>query len=147
MHQPACLISYQCLSFAHVIIWLKQSLQAWYDQLKSTLCTWGFKRSVMDVSLFTMKIYRDVFWAFVYVDDIVITCSNFKHIDDRFIQRLHFELSLKDLGQLSYFLGIKVSEETSRLHLTQTKYIHDLLIKLICWIVSRLQRLSSPLSV
>ncbi|CAN1322455.1 Retrovirus-related Pol polyprotein from transposon RE2 [Linum perenne] len=36
---------------------------------------------------------------------------------------------LKDLGKLNYFLGIEVRRTASTLHLSQTKFIHDLLCK------------------
>ncbi|KAA3467193.1 hypothetical protein EPI10_002227 [Gossypium australe] len=45
-----------------------------------------------------------------------------------FIQQLHNEFSLKDMGDLRYFLGIEVTRSSTRsLHLCQRKYIRDLL--------------------
>lgn len=42
----------------------------------------------------------------IYVDDMLITCYNTKPIQD-FFERLNSVFSLKDLGKLSYFLGVK----------------------------------------
>uniref|UniRef100_A0A803NMQ0 Reverse transcriptase Ty1/copia-type domain-containing protein n=1 Tax=Cannabis sativa TaxID=3483 RepID=A0A803NMQ0_CANSA len=39
------------------------------------------------------------------------------------------KFSLKDLGDLHYFLGIEVQQTSSCLHLSQAKYIRDLLFK------------------
>ena len=44
-----------------------------------------------------------------------------------FITSLQQTISLRDLGCISYFLGIQVHRQGSTLHMTQTKYIQDLL--------------------
>jgi hypothetical protein len=38
---------------------------------------------------------------------------------------LQFEFPLKDLGELSYFLGIHVVQDSHGLHLSQSKYIFE----------------------
>ena len=45
------------------------------------------------------------------------------------IAKLNSVFALRDLGQLSYFLGIKVSYNEGSIHLSQTKYISDLLYR------------------
>ncbi|KAM6543699.1 hypothetical protein CsatB_008146 [Cannabis sativa] len=62
----------------------------------------------------------------VYVDDILITGSNPKTVTD-IITHLHNTFSLKDLGELKYFLGIEVTKNSNGLVLTQSKYAKDLL--------------------
>jgi histone deacetylase 1/2 len=65
----------------------------------------------------------------VYVDDFIITGSSSPHIKD-LISNLNAQFSLKQLGQLDYFLGIEVSHlSNGSLFLSQTKYIRDLLTK------------------
>ena len=46
---------------------------------------------------------------------------------DSFISVLNKLFSLKDLGELNYFLGIEVRSTDKGLHLSQKKYICDLL--------------------
>lgn len=43
----------------------------------------------------------------VYLDDIIITRNNNKGIEE-VIRRLNETFTLKDLGNLNYFLGIQV---------------------------------------
>ncbi|KAM6554399.1 hypothetical protein CsatB_015161 [Cannabis sativa] len=64
----------------------------------------------------------------VYVDDIIITGSD-SNLIANIVNSLNSQFSLKDLGDLSYFLGIEVKTTPQGLHLSQSKYIRDLLIK------------------
>ncbi|XP_061357895.1 uncharacterized mitochondrial protein AtMg00810-like [Gastrolobium bilobum] len=68
-------------------------------------------------------------FVLVYVDDILITGSSSSAIM-LLIQSLNQAFSLKDLGQLHYFLGIEAQKLASGgYHLNQSKYILDLLKK------------------
>jgi hypothetical protein len=67
-------------------------------------------------------------YMLVYVDDILITCTH-QSIFSSLITQLQQEFPLKDLGPLSFFLGIQVTLTSSSLHLCQTKYIHELFDK------------------
>ncbi|XP_071729058.1 uncharacterized mitochondrial protein AtMg00810-like [Rutidosis leptorrhynchoides] len=60
--------------------------------------------------------------------DIIIT-GNHSATITRFISRLHQEFAIKDLGRLSYFLGLEVTYTTTGLFLSQTKYAHDILTR------------------
>lgn len=64
----------------------------------------------------------------VYVDDIVITGSHEQDIED-VVHHLHGKFALKDMGELSFFLGIKVQRTSQGLILSQKKYVTDLLEK------------------
>lgn len=52
------------------------------------------------------------------MDDIIVT-SNHKSNIDEFVTLLHNKFSLKDLGSLSYFLGIEVHLTPAGLFLSQ----------------------------
>ncbi|KAJ4702907.1 Retrovirus-related Pol polyprotein from transposon TNT 1-94 [Melia azedarach] len=105
---------------------LKQAPRAWFEKLKNALKQWGFENSKCDTSLFFKRIGRDLVIILVYVDDIVVTGSNNGEIE-RIICQMNKIFALKDLGQLHYFLGIEVNRTKSKLVLSQSRYISELL--------------------
>lgn len=85
--------------------------------------------SKWDSSLFICSTRTHTTFVLVYVDDILVTRSS-KTIITQLISTLNKKFSLRDLGQLNYFLGIEVNRTTNgSLHLSQTRYIKDLLTK------------------
>ena len=66
------------------------------------------------------------FLLVVYVDDIVITGSDYAGISS-LKSFLHSTFQTKDLGQLKYFLGVEVNRSKKGFFLSQRKYILDLL--------------------
>lgn len=107
---------------------LKQAPRAWYHELCSYLIDLGFTNSVADMFLFIHHCGKHIICVLVYVDDMLITGSN-NDLITQFIYSLVGRFSLKDLGELRYFLGIEATCTTARLHLMQKKYIIDLLAK------------------
>ncbi|KAH9778887.1 retrovirus-related pol polyprotein from transposon RE1 [Citrus sinensis] len=107
---------------------LKQAPRAWYDRLKGSLVQWGFRSSKSETSLFFKHIGCDVLIILVYVDDILITVSSNVYITE-VISQLSSEFALKDLGDFNYFLGVEVTPSAEGLHLSQTKYVGDILRK------------------
>ncbi|KAJ1692760.1 hypothetical protein LUZ63_009458 [Rhynchospora breviuscula] len=105
---------------------LKQSPRAWFYKLSTTLVTLGFHESHYDPSLFIAHKDGHTTLILIYVDDILVTGSNNLHISS-LIEHLNTHFSLKDLGQVHYFLGMEVSAAPNGLHLSQAKYILDIL--------------------
>jgi hypothetical protein len=62
----------------------------------------------------------------IYVDDIIITSSSSSAID-ALLCDLKADFTLKDLGNLHYFLGIEVKHLSDGILLSQQKYATDLL--------------------
>ena len=108
---------------------LKQAPRAWYEELKRTLLAAGFRNSVADTSLFVYTQNCHHVYVLVYVDDILVTGSSITLVN-KIIATLASRFSIKDLGNLFYFLGIEATRTKQGLHLMQRKYIHDLLTKL-----------------
>src|SRR3954469_14949673 len=62
----------------------------------------------------------------VYVDDIVVTGSDQESIST-IKKLLQSTFHMKDLGQLTYFLGLEVQYQQEGIFVTQHKYVHDLI--------------------
>ena len=111
-----------------VIYGLKQAPRAWYTELRTFLISFGFHPLISDSSLFQYSHNNITFYLLVYVDDIIVTGPSPSHLQS-FITHLSARFSLKDLGPLSYFLGVEVVPTQDGLFLNQTKYISDILTR------------------
>ncbi|GKV48448.1 hypothetical protein SLEP1_g55261 [Rubroshorea leprosula] len=107
---------------------LKQAPRTWFQELKSFLLSHGFQNSRSDTSLFIYRNGSDCLYFLVYVDDIIVTGSNPQLIDS-LIQLISNTFSIKDLGSLTYFLGVNAIFTPAGLFLSQAQYIRDLLDK------------------
>ncbi|CAM8910542.1 unnamed protein product [Rhodiola kirilowii] len=107
---------------------LKQSPRAWYARLSSILCKLSFVPSRADISLFVLHRPGVTIFTLVYVDDIIITGSCPDTIN-RIVRQLSQSFPIKDLGTLSYFLGLEVVYNPDGLTLSQHKYASDLLLR------------------
>jgi Reverse transcriptase (RNA-dependent DNA polymerase) len=105
---------------------LKQSPRAWYGKLSSTLIKIGYEKCMADSSLFVKRSNKGIIVILIYVDDLVITGSDMKGIEE-LKQHLNRKFDIKDLGNLKYFLGIEIARSNKGLFLSQRKYVLDLL--------------------
>jgi hypothetical protein len=105
---------------------LKQAPRAWFHRLTQALHNLGFIGSLVDTSLFVLHTSSVHIFVLIYVDDIIITGTDLPKIN-AIISDLQAEFKMKDLGALSYFLGIHVSRNNQGLYLNQAKYVLDLL--------------------
>jgi hypothetical protein len=107
---------------------LKQAPRAWFSRLSARLIALNFKSSKADSSLFIYKANGIHIFVLIYIDDIIITSSHRGAIS-KLIQDLHSSFALKDLGPLNFFLGVEASWKSDGLHLSQQRYIMDILKK------------------
>jgi hypothetical protein len=105
---------------------LKQAPRAWFTQLATTLIGLGFVESKVDYSFSILHKSNVHLFLLIYVDDIIVTGNSAVAIT-QLINSLKQSFAMKDLGHLHYFLGIHVQHQSGGLHLSQTKYISDLL--------------------
>jgi histone deacetylase 1/2 len=107
---------------------LKQAPRAWYSRLSLKLLELSFKSSKSDTSLFIYSKNGVTIFMLIYVDDIIVT-SSCQDAVTTLLKDLRADFALKDLGNLSYFLGIEVNSRQGGIVLSQEKYASDLLHK------------------
>jgi len=83
-------------------------------------------RSKVDHSVFYRHSNAGCIYLIVYVDDIVLTGSDYLGI---YLLKQHLcrHFQTKDLGKLIYFLGIEVAQSNSGIVISQRKYALDIL--------------------
>ena len=83
---------------------LKQAPRAWYDTLSKFLVTNGFKKGVVDRTLFTIEFDGKLLLAQVYVDDIIFGSED-ALLCEKFANLMTSEFEMSMMGELTYFLG------------------------------------------
>ena len=119
--------------FSHKVCRLRRALyglkkvpRAWFAKFSSTISQYGFSASSCDSALFFRRSDHGITLLLLYVDDMIITGDDVQGIRDlKHFLGQHFEM--KDLGLLSYFLGLEVSSSSDGYYLTQAKYTSDLI--------------------
>lgn len=105
---------------------LKQAPRVWNMALSTFLTSIGFVQSQSDHSLFILNRDGCLAYLLVYVDDLILTGSTV-HVVNDIVKQLAAKFSIKDLGELSYFLGVEVLHSPDGMLLSQRKYMQDLL--------------------
>ncbi|GMI81878.1 hypothetical protein HRI_001857100 [Hibiscus trionum] len=108
---------------------LKQAPRAWFEKFRNHLVTsLKFTSSLADSSLYFRESNGNIVYIMVYVDDIVVTGNSATEVS-LVIEDISKAFSLKDLGQLTYFLGMNIQSVSQGLILSQKKHILELLEK------------------
>uniref|UniRef100_A0A2N9G2B9 Integrase catalytic domain-containing protein n=1 Tax=Fagus sylvatica TaxID=28930 RepID=A0A2N9G2B9_FAGSY len=87
---------------------LKQAPRAWFAKFSSIVHQFDFSSSPHDTTLFIRRSDKGMILLLLYVDDMIITGDDHSGISD-FKQFLHQHFEMKDLGHLSYFLGLEMN--------------------------------------
>jgi len=106
---------------------LKQAARVWNKRLNSILVKEGFTQSQVDLCLYTKVTNSDKVYIMIYVDDIIIASNNARHVSSMYKELCdYFELT--DLGDISYYLGIKITKDEEGIYsINQTSYIKKVL--------------------
>jgi hypothetical protein len=105
---------------------LKQAPRAWFSHLSTKLLQLGFYASKVNTSLFIYSSGKVQIFLLIYVNDIIVASSS-NFVVAALLNDVRSDFFLKDLGPLSYLLGIEVWPCVDGLVLTQEKYTKDIL--------------------
>ncbi|CAI7795648.1 unnamed protein product [Closterium sp. NIES-53] len=103
---------------------LKQSPRGWYKRIDNFLFQHGFACSECDSALYMLKEGEKQLVLFLYVDDLLLF-SDSKDLIREVKQRLGAEFAMRDLGPVTYYLGMHVDRDRANgtIHLHQEKYM------------------------
>ena len=101
----------------HALYGLKQAPQTWFVKFNSTIFRLGYTTSPYDSALFLHRINKGTILLLLYVNDIIITGDNLNGIQE-LKDFLSQQFEMKDLGHLSYFLGLEITHFTDGLYIT-----------------------------
>ena len=105
---------------------LKQSPRAWYDRPKNFILDNGFSMSKADTTLFIKHKNQDILIVQIYVDDIIFGSIN-EFLCKEFSSCMRKEFEMSMMGELKYFLGLKIKQTKKGIFINQAKYLRDLL--------------------
>lgn len=104
---------------------LKQAPRSWFTTLKNFLQKLGFSQFNADISIFSRG---DIFTGviiIVYVDDILIISRDLHQIAE-IKEKLSKAYKMKDLGEVSYYLGLQI-KRNENVSLSQETYMTKIL--------------------
>ena len=107
---------------------LKQASRQWYLKFHQVILSFGFEMNMLDECIYHKFNGRKYIFLVLYVDDILLTSNDISFFREtkNFLSK-NFEM--KDLGDASFVLGIKIHQDRSRgiLGLSQESYIENVL--------------------
>ncbi|GJW82316.1 uncharacterized mitochondrial protein-like protein [Tanacetum coccineum] len=107
---------------------LHQAPRAWYETLDNYLLGNGFKRGKIDQTLFIKKQKSDILLVHVYVDDIIFGSTN-KELCTAFEKLMKDKFQMSSMGELTFFLGLQVTQKEDGIFISQDKYVVEILKK------------------
>ena len=104
---------------------LKQASHQWYLKFHEVITLFGFEENIMDQCIYQKVNGSKICFLVLYVDDILLATNN-KGLLYEVKQFLSKNFDMKDMGEASFVIGIKIRKERSRgiLGLSQETYIN-----------------------
>ncbi|GKD62706.1 putative ribonuclease H-like domain-containing protein [Tanacetum coccineum] len=93
---------------------------AWYETLSTYLLQNGFRRGIIDKTLFIKKDKGDILLVQVYVDDIIFGSTK-KSLCTEFESLMHKKFQMSSMGELTFFLGLQVMQRNDGIFISQDK--------------------------
>ena len=105
---------------------LKQSAKLWNDTIHQFLISCKFRRSNADMCLYLKSEAGGLIFVLIWVDDIICISSN-NMLLVSFKKQISSKFKVKDLGQLTYFLGVEFTISDNSVQMSQSKYCKTVL--------------------
>ena len=107
---------------------LKQSGRNWNNLLHKCLIDENFNQSLADTCVYTKFEGDSITIILFWVDDIIIAANNFDVLNT-VKRKFHNMFKMKDMGVLSWFLGIEFKFTNGNIIMNQNKYCLKILDK------------------
>ncbi|GJZ65174.1 retrovirus-related pol polyprotein from transposon TNT 1-94 [Tanacetum coccineum] len=92
------------------------------------MCISSKRPCAVDPTLFTRKVGNDLFLVQIYVDDIIFASTNTALCNEfAILMTTKFKMSM--MGQMSFFLGLQISQSPRGIFLNQSKYASEIIKK------------------
>jgi len=104
-------LPHQVCKLRRALYGLKQAPWAWFAKFSTIVGDFGFTSSSHDSALFIHKTDQGTILLLLYVDDMIITGDDTSRILD-LKTYLNQHVEMKDLGKLSYFLGLEITSNS-----------------------------------
>jgi hypothetical protein len=110
---------------------LKQSGNCWYGSINKSLLDWGFQRNLAEHCVYWKWEAGKLLLIGLYVDDLLIVGQDLGQIE-RLKELLSSKYKMKDMGQVSKFLGMGFDHKRDEgtLEISHRRYILDMLEEL-----------------
>ncbi|KAK1423646.1 hypothetical protein QVD17_18952 [Tagetes erecta] len=105
---------------------LRQAPRAWNIRLDKALKELGFSRCTHEQAVYKVHNSNSILIVGVYVDDLIVTGSSERMIQE-FKRKMESVFDMKDLGMLSYYLGIEVDQTENGIVIKQEGYAKKIL--------------------
>ncbi|GJV02468.1 putative ribonuclease H-like domain-containing protein, partial [Tanacetum coccineum] len=88
----------------------------------------GFQRGQIDKTLLIKRVKSDILLVQVYVDYIIFGSTK-KELCIEFKKLMHRKFQMSSMGELTFFLGLQVTQKDDGIFINQDKYVDEILKK------------------
>ncbi|GJZ83595.1 retrovirus-related pol polyprotein from transposon TNT 1-94 [Tanacetum coccineum] len=89
---------------------------------------YGLKQAPLDPTLFTRHAGNNILLVQIYVDDIIFASTNTAMCDE-FANQMTNKFKMSMMGQMSFFLGLQISQSPRGIFINQSKYASEIVKK------------------
>ncbi|GKC61103.1 retrovirus-related pol polyprotein from transposon TNT 1-94 [Tanacetum coccineum] len=107
---------------------LKQAPRAWYDMLSSFLISQHFSKGAVKSNTTSQPTGNDLLLVQIYIDDIIFTSTNTAMCNE-FANQMITKFKMSMMGQMSFFLGLQISQSPRGIFINQSKYAYEIVKK------------------